>query len=111
MQRYLLFLKRGRKQGPWPLTSYSPGIDPKALVFALPAGYLSTIKEAIEELQRKTSILQTYADNSRNEGQKRCSNTAFRMQGGVLPNFLEMDRSSRVVHQMAHRPLALLNVR
>jgi hypothetical protein len=44
MQRYLLFLKRGRKQGPWPLTSYSPGIDPKALVFALPAGYLSTIK-------------------------------------------------------------------
>jgi hypothetical protein len=98
MQRYLLFLKRGRKQGPWPLKSYSPG-------------YLSTIKEAIEELQRKTSILQTYADNSRNEGQKRCSNTAFRMQGGVLPNFLEMDRSSRVVHQMAPRPLALLNVR
>jgi hypothetical protein len=104
MQRYLLFLKRGRKQGPWPLTSYSPGIDPKALVFALPAGYLSTIKEAIEELQRKTSILQTYADNSRNEGQKKTFQHSLQNARGVLPTFLEMDRSSRVVHQMAPRP-------
>jgi hypothetical protein len=52
------------------MTNYSPGVDSKALFFALPAGYLSPMKESIEELERKISILQTHADNSRSEGQK-----------------------------------------
>jgi hypothetical protein len=84
--------ENGRKQGPWPLTSYSPGIDPKALVFALPADYLSPMKEAIEELERRISIIQAHVDTCRNERQKQMFQNGLQNARQVLANFLEMDR-------------------
>jgi hypothetical protein len=74
------------------MTSYSPGIDPKALVFILPAGYLSHMKEAIEELERKISIIQAHADTCRNERQKQMFQHSLQNARQVLANFWEMDR-------------------